>query len=323
MVKENNKQIPDISGGQNIDRSLLEYLRPKSEDRYSKLEAFCDLLSRASSSTLIATSGDHSEELVPGQFVTSFSELSRKWKWQRVTVRQFIEGLVSLGQLTVKPFAKSFIFTLSIQQRLSINVESYHDILDFCNMQFTRCLYERCTADEVADSYDRYFKMLLDSAHQLSEEESPENTVLSYQENVFNDLALSVCRRFRNSLPVPGNVSDALSLLFGRGSIWNWHKVVSTLNLLALAFGQGIKPSDYRSSATSYTSAELILLDGLFEHYLSFDRATSEAFPPKPSEVAQDGEEQADPASATSLSTESEETSANAETAHSVRETLR
>lgn len=322
MTKE-NKQIPDNSSGQNIDRSLLEFLKPKSEDRYSKLEAFCDLLSRASSSSLIVTSGDRSEELVPGQFVTSFSELSRKWKWQRVTVRQFIEGLVSLGQLTVKPFAKSFIFTLSIQQRLSINVESYHDILDFCNMQFNRCLYERCSADEVADSYDRYFKMLLDSAHQLGEEECSVDNVMSYQENVFNELALSVGRRLKNTLPVPENVSDALSLLFGRGCIWNWQKVVSTLNLLALAIGQGIKPSDYQSSAASYTSAELILLDGLFEHYLSFDRAIGEAFPPKPSDMAQDDETQADPASATSLSTESEETSASAETAHSVRETLR
>ena len=49
MTQELNNQITGSTDTQSADRSLLEYLKPKSEDRFSKLEAYCDLLSRASS----------------------------------------------------------------------------------------------------------------------------------------------------------------------------------------------------------------------------------------------------------------------------------
>ena len=96
MIQETNNQITGSTDTQSADRSLLEYLKPKSEDRFSKLEAYCDLLSRASSGAFVAAIGDRQEELVPGQFVASISELARKWKWQRATVRPFVGGRVAL-----------------------------------------------------------------------------------------------------------------------------------------------------------------------------------------------------------------------------------
>jgi hypothetical protein len=134
MTQELNNQITGSTDTQSADRSLLEYLKPKSEDRFSKLEAYCDLLSRASSGAFVAANGERREELVPGQFVASISELARKWKWQRATVRSFVEGLVALGQLSYKPFVKSYIFTVNLQQRLSLYVDSADDVLDFCCM---------------------------------------------------------------------------------------------------------------------------------------------------------------------------------------------
>ena len=115
MTQETNTQITGSTDTQSADRSLLEYLKPKSEDRFSKLEAYCDLLSRASSGSFVASNGERQETLVPGQFVASISELARKWKWQRATVRSFVEGLVALGQLSYKPFVKSYIFTVNLQ----------------------------------------------------------------------------------------------------------------------------------------------------------------------------------------------------------------
>ena len=109
MIQETNNQITGSTDTQSADRSLLEYLKPKSEDRFSKLEAYCDLLSRASSGAFVAAIGDRQEELVPGQFVASISELARKWKWQRATVRSFVEGLVALGQ-----------HSMSIRQMMSL-----------------------------------------------------------------------------------------------------------------------------------------------------------------------------------------------------------
>ena len=58
MTKESNNQITGSTDTQSADRSLLEYLKPKSEDRFSKLEAYCDLLSRASSGAFVAANGE-------------------------------------------------------------------------------------------------------------------------------------------------------------------------------------------------------------------------------------------------------------------------
>ena len=51
MTNNKNNYASELNDPQGIDRSLLEYLKPKSEDRYSKLEAYCDLLTRAASGT--------------------------------------------------------------------------------------------------------------------------------------------------------------------------------------------------------------------------------------------------------------------------------
>ena len=117
---------------QSVDRSLLEFLKPKSEERYSKLEAYCDLLSRASAGAYATPEAEGALQLLPGQFVATISELSRQWKWQRATVRQFIAGLANLGHISAKPYSKSFIFSVNLSQRLSLFVETPDDILDFC-----------------------------------------------------------------------------------------------------------------------------------------------------------------------------------------------
>ena len=156
MTHHHNQQTPEADRSRGVDRSLLEFLKPKAEERYSKLEAYCDLLSKASSGAYLSPGTDGAFQLLLGQFVATISELARQWQWQRATVRQFISGLTKLGQLSVEPFSKSFIFSVNLEQRLSLLIESPDDILDFCAMQFIRFIKGRATAEEVADSYSRY-----------------------------------------------------------------------------------------------------------------------------------------------------------------------
>ena len=49
MTHHHNQQTPEADRCRGVDRSLLEFLKPKAEERYSKLEAYCELLSKASS----------------------------------------------------------------------------------------------------------------------------------------------------------------------------------------------------------------------------------------------------------------------------------
>lgn len=120
MTHHHNQQTPEADRCRGVDRSLLEFLKPKAEERYSKLEAYCDLLSKASSGAYQSPGTDGALQLLPGQFVATISELARQWQWQRATVRQFISGLTKLGQLSVEPYSKSFIFSVNLEQRLSL-----------------------------------------------------------------------------------------------------------------------------------------------------------------------------------------------------------
>ena len=286
MTKESNNQITGSTDTQSTDRSLLEYLKPKLEDRFSKLEAYCDLLSRASSGAFVAANGERREELVPGQFVASISELARKWKWQRATVRSFVEGLVALGQLSYKPFVKSYIFTVNLQQRLSLYVDSADDVLDFCCMQFARFVRGRSSAREVADSYTRYYTMRMEVARQQEQGGAPVRHVLSHQAYMFNELAASVYPLLNREDNVPEELSDSVTLLFGKDHLWNWQRVIDVLGILTMALRDNVKPSYMNAVNKDFSKAEVTLLDCIYEHYAPSDGSNYFVNPPKPSRYA-------------------------------------
>lgn len=78
MTHHPNQQTPEADRCRGVDRSLLEFLKPKAEERYSKLEAYCDLLSKASSGAYQSPGTDGALQLLPGQFVATISELARQ-----------------------------------------------------------------------------------------------------------------------------------------------------------------------------------------------------------------------------------------------------
>ena len=295
MSNVKNNQNADSKDAQAIDRSLLEYLKPKPQDRYSKLEAYCDLLSRAATSSYSAKVGGQQIELLPGQFVATISELGRKWQWQRATVRQFLEGLEDLGQISSMPVAKNLVFSVNLQQRLSIYVNSSNDVLDFCAMQFARFIEGRITAEEVANSYGRYYGMKMEVALEEGGNGAPVKRVIQQQAAMFNELASSIYRILNRQADFSKELSDSVSLLFGRDHLWDWHKVINCLGILAIAMRDKSKPSYMDEVNEHFTKAEVTLLDCIFEHYCSDDDSTYFYNPPRPSKEAVESEKEAEP----------------------------
>lgn len=295
MSNVKNNQNADNKDAQAIDRSLLEYLKPKPQDRYSKLEAYCDLLSRAATSSYSAKVGGQQIELLPGQFVATISELGRKWQWQRATVRQFLEGLEDLGQISSIPVAKNQVFSVNLQQRLSIYVNSSDDVLDFCAMQFARFIEGRITAEEVANSYGRYYGMKMEVALEEGGNGAPVKRVIQQQAAMFNELASSIYRILNRQADFSKELSDSVSLLFGRDHLWDWHKVINCLGILAIAMRDKSKPSYMDEVNEHFTKAEVTLLDCIFEHYCSDDDSTYFDNPPQPSKEAVESEKEAEP----------------------------
>ena len=272
MSNITNNHTTGSKNAQSIDRSLLEFLKPKPEERYSKLEAYCDLLSRAATSAYTSKTGGRQMELLPGQFVATISELARKWQWQRATVRQFLEGLEDLGQLSSEAVAKNFVFSVNLQQRLSIYVSSSDDVLDFCAMQFARFIQGRTSAEDVASSYGRYYGMKMELA------------IGDGDNNASNELASSIYRILNHNTDFSKEISDSVSLLFGRDNLWDWHKVIDCLGILAIAMRDRSKPSYMDEVNENFTKAEVILLDCIFEHYSSDGDSTYFENTPMPSQ---------------------------------------
>ena len=100
MIKQLEPKHLGISSG------LLKFLAPEEDKRLSKLEAFRDLVEMATHFREHVSCYGQEFDLVPGEIITSISELAKKWRWQRATVRKFLDTLVELGQLIHTPHVK-------------------------------------------------------------------------------------------------------------------------------------------------------------------------------------------------------------------------
>ena len=168
-----------------------------------------------------------------------------------------------LGQFSYKPFVKSYIFTVNLQQRLSLYVDSADDVLDFCCMQFARYIRGRSSAHEVADSYDRYYAMKMEVARQQEEGGALVRHVFRHQTYMFNELASTVYHLLDREDKVPDGLSDSVTLLFGKEYPWNRHCVIDVLGILVVALRDYVKPS-YMNAVVKDTKAEVTLLDCIY-----------------------------------------------------------
>ena len=92
--------------------SLLEFLKERSGLRLSKLEAYLDLVDKASLQYIPKDLCKQEFSLSNGQFVITITELAGCWHWHRATVRTFIEQLEKMNQISVTRLTKSQIITI-------------------------------------------------------------------------------------------------------------------------------------------------------------------------------------------------------------------
>ena len=172
---------------------------------------------------------------------------------------------------------------MNLSQRLSLFVETPDDILDFCAMQFVRYLKGRTRAKEVAESYNRYYALKLDMAKKEGNGGIPARHVLNEQTVIFDGLAVSMLHVLDAHKQLPEELSDSVGLLFGKDHVWDWHKVIATLGIMAAALRTNSKPSFMAEVTSEYSKGEVILMDCIFEHYSSGVESTYYDNPPFPS----------------------------------------
>ncbi|WP_195375077.1 hypothetical protein [Parabacteroides leei] len=90
---------------------LIELLKQKPKGRYTRLEAYFDLLSRAMVKKPFTVLPKTAAAELLGEFDTTVTELAEKWGWQRATVRDFLSELSKIGQLAREDSYKSMTIT--------------------------------------------------------------------------------------------------------------------------------------------------------------------------------------------------------------------
>ena len=118
--------------GMENDMALLQFLRSKNTERFTKLDAFCYLIGKMSGQDK-AHKGDSSKDISPlchGEFTGSISELANDWHWHRATVRSFLDGLESLGVIKRKLQGRDYTFTLRTHASLTVPIITYDTVLE-------------------------------------------------------------------------------------------------------------------------------------------------------------------------------------------------
>lgn len=94
-----------------INSALLEYLKPETENKYSKTAAFRDLLEQSVSADKQSPSS--CSPLMNGQAAVTVSGLSKQWNWHRTTVSRFLSRLEQLGAVKARQRGGVIIVTMT------------------------------------------------------------------------------------------------------------------------------------------------------------------------------------------------------------------
>ena len=275
MTNVTSNQITDIRANQSIERSLLEFLKPKSEGRFSRLEAYCDLLAQAASDSYTVKVAGQQLMLQTGQFISSISELSRKWQWQRATVRQFVDGLQTIQQLDIKPISKVFLFTVNSAQYLSVRIKDVEDLKLFSDMQFKRFINGTATVKETAESLDLYYLYLLETTEKEGGLNGACNTLCKQQYDTFINYLTSVFLLEDSHIKLPNDLEQAIHKYIGYDQICSWYKLVNMLSIIRTSLNH---MSESVVVDEDVSKDEALLIQQIFDFYYTLVNAQHTGF---------------------------------------------
>ena len=101
-----------------VDKPLLDFLRPRIEGKFSKLDAYCFLLDKAVAEADnqrmqdVRKNSDDKWTLKP--FEVTVTDLAKTWNWHRATTRKFLNELAEMGMLKKEALQKSCIIQMCI-----------------------------------------------------------------------------------------------------------------------------------------------------------------------------------------------------------------
>lgn len=106
------KHNPQTAAVVSAELSMFDFLQEKVGERKTRIEAYCDLMEKASAQFVSPFLKKSGQTLAPDQCHVTITDLAAEWKWHRATVRTFLERLEQYRQLTVVRLSKSIVITM-------------------------------------------------------------------------------------------------------------------------------------------------------------------------------------------------------------------
>ncbi len=106
------KHNPQTAAVVSAELSMFDFLQEKVGERKTRIEAYCDLMEKASARFVSPFLKKSGQTLAPDQCHVTITDLAAEWKWHRATVRAFLERLEQYRQLTVERLPKSIVITM-------------------------------------------------------------------------------------------------------------------------------------------------------------------------------------------------------------------
>ena len=99
-----------------VDKPLLDFLRPRTEGKFSKLDAYCFLLDKAVAEAdnpqMQDVHKDSNNKWTLKPFEVTVTDLAKTWNWHRATTRKFLNELAVMGMLKKEALQKSCIIQM-------------------------------------------------------------------------------------------------------------------------------------------------------------------------------------------------------------------
>ena len=204
--KKNNKTMkdkPTLSACIPAGKPVVDYRKEKSGERHTKLEAYCDLLDKASAGYVSDALKKLDVELQPGQFAVTITDLAGCWHWHRATVRSFLNGLEDLGQIRKSSLTRSYIITMAEtipdgNEAGKNKGKTINPIIDKVDTALSEWVFGRLSGEECGRACQRLTDTETPTDTNQGTDDLPEDRKAAYAENcraIMESMALASVRR--------------------------------------------------------------------------------------------------------------------------------
>ena len=217
----------------NLDMELFEFLRSHGSDRFTKLDAFCDLINRLPV-TKMGGEYDSLKKLLPYEsdtFRATITELAQSWHWHRATVRSFLDGLENLGYLKKELDGKEYIFKVNMHSNVLIPI-SKEDAMRFTMMAVIDKYFNSDMTDEqIAEQLERNTQETLKKMESATEENSHEIVADIKTEFVLQAIS-TLTYHYGYILNREDEIFPLVSSACSGENPWSWLKWIKVLRYL-------------------------------------------------------------------------------------------